>query len=320
VYEGKATTTFGVEAASESSQSRKDFREAVLKAVQDYKNEVSTEITTETDSFSETNESGTIVNSNDELAVTYLFYELQKRYRVSEQLYRVMPVVLVAQEVPSPDQITPAWVIANDWILNRHLLDDSFRSTLGYIANKSVGDDFALRELRKNLRQQRNLVETLRIEFSAASVEADNRYKALEKAISDRIDEEHAEATDGLVNDIADFFGRGPGIPFVDDEHRGQDPEAAKARELAAKDAHQYAMEKAEKVSTALRQEVNTLHALTDDYNKAMQSRLDEETKVRRLLVHIRNNIFYYMQAIWSMEPPDQRYLNPRRSPVNIHA
>lgn len=40
-----------------------------------------------------------------------------------------------------------------------------------------------------------------------------------------------------------------------------------------------------------------------------MQARLDNETKVKRLLVHIRNNIFYYMQAIWSMEPPDQRYL-----------
>ena len=25
--------------------------------------------------------------------------------------------------------------------------------------------------------------------------------------------------------------------------------------------------------------------------------------------MHIRNNIFYYMQAIWSMEPPDQRFL-----------
>jgi hypothetical protein len=304
---GKQTTTFGVEASAESSQNRKDFREAVLKAVQDYKEEVSTEVTTEVSSVSEFNESGTIVNPNDELAVTYLFYELQKRYRLSEQLYRVLPVVLVAQEVPSPDQITPAWVIANDWILNRYMLDDSFRPTLKYLASNSVGDDFALRELRKNLRQQRNLVETLRIEFSAASVEADNRYKALEAAIGNRIDEEHRERTDGAVNDIFDFFGGG-----------GQDPEAAKARELAAKDAQQYAMEKAEKAAAALRQEVNTLHTLTEAYNKGVQARLDNETKVKRLLVHIRNNIFYYMQAIWSMEPPDQRYLRLHKVQVPI--
>ena len=67
-------------------------------------------MTTDVDITSEFNQSGTIVNPNDELAVTYLFYELQKRYRLSEQLYRVMPVVMVAQEVPSPDQITPAWI------------------------------------------------------------------------------------------------------------------------------------------------------------------------------------------------------------------
>lgn len=304
---GKSTTTFGVEAINESSQNRKDFREAVLKAVQDYKEETSTEVVSEGGLTSESTESGTIVNPNDELAVTYLFYELQKRYRISEQLYRVMPVVLVAQEVPSPDQITAAWVIANDWIINRHLLDDSFRPNLRYLANNSVGDDFCLRELRKNLRQQRNLVDTLRIEFSAASAEADNRYKALESAIAKRIDEDRSENTDGLFSDIGDFFGGG-----------GQDPEAAKARELAAKDAHQYAMEKAEKVSVGIRQEINTLHTLTDAYNKMLQARLDSETKVKRLLVHLRNNIFYYMQAIWSMEPPDQRFLRLHKVQVPI--
>lgn len=298
VSNGKGTTTFGVEALSESSQNRKDFREAVLKAAQEYKQETNTEITSEITTGFESDESGTIVNPNDELAVTYLFYELQKRYRLSEKIYRVMPVVLVAQEVPSPDQITPAWVLSNDWILNRSLLDASFRPTLAYIANKSVGDDFALRELRKNLRQQRNLVETLRIEFSAASMEADNRYKALETAIANRIDEEHREATDGFGSDLLQFFGGG-----------GQDPQAAKARELAAKDAHDYAEQKAEKAAAALREEVSNLHALTDAYNKAVQLRLDNETKVERLLVHIRNNIFYYMQAIWSLEPPDQRFL-----------
>jgi hypothetical protein len=310
VYDGKATTTFGVEAVSESSQNRKDFREAVLKAVQDYKDETSTEVTTETDYSSESTDSGTIANQNDELSVSFLFYELQKRYRVSEKIYRVMPVVFVAQEVPSPDQITPAWIISNDWILNRYLLDDSFRPTLRYLANNSVGDDFSLRELRKNVRQQRNLVDTLRIEFSAASMQADNRYKALEAAITNRIAQEHAENSDGLLNDISDFIGRGPGITALfGGGGGGPDPEAAKARELAAKDAHQYALEKAEKASVALKQEVNTLHTLTEQYNKTLQVRLDNETKVKRLQVHLRNNIFYYMQAIWSMEPPDQRYL-----------
>ncbi|QCB44899.1 hypothetical protein [Hydrogenophaga sp. PAMC20947] len=298
VSKGKQTTTFGVEAQQESSSARKDFREAVLKATQEYKDERSVQIDTEESETSEYTESGIIINPNDELSVTYLFYELQRRYRVSEQLHRVQPVVLVAQEVPAPHQITESWVISNDWIINRALLDDSFRMALSYLGTKSVGDDFALRELRRNLRQQRNLVETLRLEYAMASREAENRYAALEGAISSRIGEEEEEATDGWFSDIGDFFGGG-----------GQDPEAAKARELAAKDAHQRALERAEKQGAALKGEVRTLHSITREYNETLRTHLDNETRVKRLLVHIRKNIFHYMQAIWRMEPPDQRFM-----------
>jgi hypothetical protein len=189
-------------------------------------------------------------------------------------------------------------VIAHDWIINRFLLDDSFRKALHYLANKSVGDDFALRELRKNLRQQRNLVETLRIELSIANNEARNRYQTLKDEIDKRIGFESEENTDSFAEDVWEFFGGN------DSE---QDPEAAKARELAAKDAHQYSVEKAEKAAAALRQEINNLHTLTAEYNQTLRDHLDNETCVKRLLVHIRKYIFYYMQAIWSMEPPDQR-------------
>lgn len=298
VSKGKSTTTFGVEAQQESSGARKDMREALLSAAQEYSDEINRQVDVEETTSSEYTESGTLSNPNLEITATYLLYELQRTYRVSECLYRVLPVVLVAQEVPAPHQITESWVIAYDWIINRYLLDDSFRKALQYLANKSVGDDFALRELRKNLRQQRNLVDTLRLELSVASTEARNRYRALENQIEKRIVEESAESTDGFLSDVGDFFGGG-----------GQDPEAAKARELAAKDAHQYAVEKEEKAGAALRQEMGTLHALTDEYNKTLRDHLDNETCVKRLLVHIRNNIFYYMQAIWSMEPPDQRFL-----------
>ena len=150
-----------------------------------------------------------------------------------------------------------------------------------------------LRELRKNLRQQRNLVESLKIEFAAASREAENKYLALLKRIDSRISEEAEEGGEGFFTNVGAFFG-------YDDAN----PEAAKARELAASDEHKYAVEKAEKMAVALRQEVNTLHSLTDAYNKTLQARLDNETKVKRLLVHFRNNIFYYMQAFGAWSRP----------------
>lgn len=306
-YKGTAKTTFGTQADSESSSSRKDFREAVLKATQEYKEERAVEVNTEENYSSEYNESGTIVNPNDELAVTYLFYELQRRYRLSEQLYRIMPVVLVAQEVPSPDQITEAWVIAHDWIINRYLLDDSFRPCLDYLAKKSVGDDFAIRELRKNLREQRSLVNTLKIEVAQSSKEADNRYYALERAILSRIEAEKSENQSGFFIDAVESL-------FVS----ATDPESAKARELAAKDAHQYAVEKAEKLASTLQGEVNNLHKLTTEYNHTLRSHLDNESQIKRLLVHLRNNILYYMQGIWSLEPPDQRYLRLHKVEVPV--
>ncbi len=291
--------SFGKEAQKESSQTKKDFREAVIKAAQEFKEERVLEIDTEETSSSEYNESGTIVNPNDELSVTYLFYELQRRYRVSEQLYRVLPVVLVAQQVPSPDQITEGWVIAHDWIINRALLDDSFRPALQYLAQKNVGDDFAIRELRKNLRQQRTLVGQLQLEFSKLKRDVENRYSAMERAVDNRIEEEH----DKRFYRFHWWFNQTklPNTP--------PDPEMAKALEQAATDEHKYAVEKAEKMALAVQREVNALHQITLEYNNVMRDHLDRITQTRRLLTHIKENILFYMQAIWSMEPPDQRFM-----------
>ncbi len=294
----KVTSSFGLEASKESSSNRKDFRESVLKATQEFKEERSVEIDTEENYSSEYNESGTIVNPNDELAVTYLFYELQKRFKVSEQLYRVMPTVLVAQDVPSPNEITEAWIIAHDWILNRIILDDSFRPALQYIAQKNVGDDYVVRELRKNVRSQRQLVGALKIELASLNSEADNRYAVLEDDIKLRIRQEQNKESDNIWDSIGEFFGSA-----------NPTPEAAKAREMAARDAQAYAADKAQKMAQNLQREMNTLQSITADYTKAMQEHLDKIAMVERLLLHVKENIIFYMQAIWQMEPSDQRYM-----------
>ena len=295
----KVTSSLGMEAAKESSQNKKEFRESVLKSTQEFKEERSVEIDTEESSSSEYTESGTIVNPNDELAVTYLFYELQKRFKVSEQLYRVRPVVMVALDVPAPHEITEAWVIANDWIINRVLLDDSFRPGLQYIAQKNVGDDFSIREYRKNLRTQRQLVETLRRELANLNKEADSRYKALETMIETRIAAQENEESDSFWDDIGEsVFGA-----------EKSTPESAKAREMAARDAQAYTADKAQKIGLNLQREVSSLQSMTADFTKVLRDHLDKKTMVERLLLHLKNNIIYYMQCIWSMEPPDQRFM-----------
>ncbi|MBK7108743.1 MAG: hypothetical protein IPH61_06250 [Bacteroidetes bacterium] len=238
-----------------------------MKATQDFKEERSVEINTEESYGSEYTESGTILNPNDELAVTYLFYELQKRFKVSEQLYRVMPVVLVAQDVPAPDEITEAWIIANDWILNRVLLDDSFRPALQYIAQKNVGDDFSIREYRRNLRTQRQLVETLKRELASLNHDADGRYRSLERAIATRIRAQENEETDSWWDNFKETFSG----------DAAENPEAAKAREMAARDAQAYAADKAQKTGLNLQSEINALQSMTADYNKALRDHLDKK-------------------------------------------
>ncbi len=292
----------GKDASKDSSEAKKSFRESVIKSAQEFKDEWSLTVDSEESFDSEQMESGTINNPNEELSVTYLFYQLQRRYRVSEQLYRTMPVVLVALDVPSPDEITEGWVIANDWIINRVLLDDSFRDALELLAKESIGADFALRELRKNMREQRRLVRTLEKEFAKLERDVANKYSTFKESVDERIDEEHDKRfyKRRLFHWI---FGAAP------NPEEKPDPEMAKALEQAAADDHQYAVEQAKRLSMSVQREKNALFSITRDYNETMKRHLNALLAVKRLLTHIRENVLYYMQAIWSMEPPDQRFM-----------
>lgn len=291
----------GKDASKDSSEAKKSFRESVLKAAQEFKDEWSLTVESEETFESDQTESGTIVNPNDELSVTYLFYQLQRRYRVSEQLHRTAPVVLVAMEVPAPHEINEGWIVAHDWILNRALLDDSFRPALELISSKSIGNTYSLRELRKSMREQRRLTRTLEQEFAKLEREVKNKYDDLRGSIDERIDEEHDKRF--YKRRLWSWlFGR-------KEQPDKPDPEMAKALEQAAADDHAYAVEQAKNLSMSLQSESRNLQEIVRDYNKAMEEHLDSQLATKRLITHVKENILYYMQAIWSMEPPDQRFM-----------
>jgi hypothetical protein len=309
-YEGpkwKVSASLGIDSQRESQQSRKRFREAVHKATQELKEERSIDITVDTESEFETIESGTISNPNDELAVTYLFYELQKRFKVSEQLYRTMPVIMVAQDVPEPAEITDAWIVSNDWIINRVLLDDSFRGALMHLAQKSVGDDFLIRELRKNVRLQRKTVDRLTKELASLRSAVDNRYAAMEQATRTRINEDYDQRHPSY-----EWTTLWLKKSYLTDE----DPERAKALEMAARDSHEAAVEKAENIATTLQRELHQMSQVSEDFSKAYREHLDKIGAVTRLKTHIKNNIMHYMHAIWQYEYEDQRFMRLIGTPV----
>jgi hypothetical protein len=319
VWSGGGSTSLTQDASSRSAETKKRMHEAVVKAAREYRNEIKVELSTEESFEEEFQESGEIMNPNDELTVTYLFYELQRRYRVEERLHRMMSVVLVAQEMPNPSEIDDDWLIAHRWIINRVLLDDAFKQPLYYVAEGLVAEQFALEEARKSLEQQRRLVEELKEDVSTTRVMTESRYAALQRSM-----ERSARATQrkskggglfgfakkltsyGVVGDLVDRF-----IPGEDES-----PEAARVREAAAQDAYQREMQKLRELEGQLAQQNASLSRATEEFSDRLGAHLANVVQVTELKNHIKDNITHYMQAIWMHEPFQQRWMRLKDVPV----
>jgi hypothetical protein len=59
----------------------------------------------------------------------------------------------------------------------------------------------------------------------------------------------------------------------------------------------------------SLREATTSLERSTTAYVDGLKDRLNRRTQIDRLILHVRQNIFHYMQAIWSLEHKDARYL-----------
>lgn len=321
IWSGGASSAFSVDAENKSAETKKSFHEAVVKAAREYKNELKVEIETESVYESEYQESGEITNPNDELTVTYLFYELQRRYRVEERLHRLTSVVLVAQEMPSPEYIDEDWLIANRWILNRVMLDDSFKQPLRYVAEGIVAEKFALEELRKTLAQQRRLVEELKEDVSESRALTESRYAALQRSMERTARAAQRKSKSGglfgfakklttfnIVGDFADRFIGGD----------AESAEAARVREAASQDAYQREIQKLRDQEGQLAGSNNSLARATEEYTDRLSEHLSNVVLITELKNHIKDNITHYMQAIWMHEPFQQRWLRLKDVPVPI--
>lgn len=301
VWHLKGTTAFGRDASASSDETKKDFHEAVRKSAEEYRNERSVEVKWESGEEQETLESGEVKNPSDELAVTFLFYELERRFRVTEQLYRATPVVLVAQEVPAPHEIDRDWLLAHDWILRRVLLDDSFLPALSYLSTNVAGDEEALESKRQHVEDIKASTSAMQSQIITLQTETTMRYAALQAALDRRAWVESHQG--GFFDDIGDFFYGDP----------SESKEAARIWEEAARDAYDRAAKAEKEGREKLERDVTALASAVDEYTRLLSDHRNREVQIARLQVHIKANILYYMQAIWSHEPPDQRELRLRK-------
>jgi len=93
-------------------------------------------------------------------------------------------------------------------------------------------------------------------------------------------------------------------------------PEVGTSREEVLKETIQRTIDDERDLLMRLEREVTALNALTETYAKALAENFNQRMQILRLRTHIKQNIFYCMQAIWSHEPPDQGFLRLHETPV----
>lgn len=301
VYDVHADTHLNQNQAATSKNTKRGMREYVMKSAQEYRDQHRTEIEEVTSTEDETTSSREIRNPNDELTVTYLFYELQRRYLVTETLHRAMPVVLVANDVPAPQEVDDAWLLRHDWILKRVILDDSFLPALTYLAGEFAGRETALIIQELAVQHQKNIVDQLSRQVELANQALNAATAGVVNAENWNLNDQRNQEYVAIVKTIFDPLNIGQ-VGKVDDGN------SDRARVDFANEAMQRAQAKVNDLSSQMKTELTVLQATIDKYTAAATVHYAMEAQIDRLRVHVKDNIIYYMQAIWAHEPADQRY------------
>ncbi len=306
IGELSSTTQFGIDQNQESSRVKKDFREAVLKAAQEYRQERSVEVRTTDEITTETTTSGELSNPNNELTVTYLLYELERQYTISEQIHRVTPVILVAQDMPAPHEITESWLLAQQWILRRVLLDDSLRPALEYVSNAFAGEEVSIEVSKATWEKQNALVTELEGVVKGFKKARDELRELLITTEEARATEAAEAPTTGQTIWTAILTG---GLSLAaGDSGSEQDAERLEIARRAIESRLKYLEDTLKEAQERMVSAQQTLNEATRVYKEALETQTNRRVAIDQLRIHVKENIFYYMQAIWDYEPPDQRF------------
>jgi hypothetical protein len=307
-FSSQITSSFGKESALESSDTKKNFREAVRKSADEYRQQNRVEVEVSSQSEFETVTSSEVMNPNDEISVTYLFYELERQYEISEKLHRVRPVVLVANEVPTPDQINEVWLMTHAWILRRVVLDESFVPILDYVVTGTVGDQLALEAMQETLKQHRQTVNELTKQVQEATKLAEKTFDVYSAKMGLITKAEDLKTTtqshfDPVVAMFTGFFGGQS--TTITKTYRGVE---LTGDTDAFKRSSERADARDQDVQSRLTRETSALQQATEKYMQATKAYFDRQTSIANLRIHVKRNILHYMQAIWDYEQSDQRY------------
>jgi hypothetical protein len=207
---------------------------------------------------------------------------------------------MVAFHVPQPDQVDEAWLVQQEWILRKVILHDRFLPALDSLTQSFAGEEIGVEVKKAQWEAQMSVVKTLSDNVSVSTRLRDASRRALLDAT------ESVAGKDGLIKNLGQaLFPSGP-----------EDAEVQSAQREAAQRSLEWVNADFATAQARLEAAVNALRQATDDYTHAVEQRTNRRVGIDQLKLHVKQNIFYYMQAIWAHEPADQRYFRLYDLPV----
>src|SRR6185503_4501110 len=113
-----------------------------------------------------------------------------------------------------------------------------------------------------------------------------------------------SEQSEGILNTVKRIFDP---IGITGKADTGQVSAAQTMVDYAREQVDRAERERA-RLMSQLGVAATALQIAIDKLSAAVKEHYDRVAEIDRLRVHVKDNILYYMQAIWSHEPPDQRF------------
>ncbi|MDO6472756.1 hypothetical protein [Maribacter sp. 1_MG-2023] len=287
----------------ESNRQHKQMSEATRKASEKVRQEREISVENSQESEDSLESIQKIHNPNNEVTVTYLMYELERRYKVHQRLESVTPVIMLALDMPSPHELTEGWILEYAWILRRALLDDAFEEAIHIIENGRSSEAVDIHVKKSVYEREQAAMSAITTEFDAV---ISDRTALRSQLINFQKQADDFEAGEESTSDkVKDFFLSG-GFSIFGGDNEPDQGALYESMIKAAESRLKHVDQRAEELATAQRAAKREAREAGQQYADALKTIAQKDTQVKQLLLHIRQNIFHYMHAIWEMKHPDQ--------------
>lgn len=309
------SSQFALNQAQESSRIKKSFREAAIKATYEYKSERSIELESQFDDELELASSSVITNTNNELTVTYLFYELERRYQITEKLHQLTPVIMIAQDMPAPHEINEAWLLVNGWML-ADLLPDTLKPGLKYLSDGFVGNEVSYNIKMANWKAHKDSVAKLENDI-AGFLDARNQLRDRLANLTERVEQARGEEPDDLQRATMAVLSGGLTEAFGGFSS-ATESERFEALRRATEMRLEYLQESLADTRSKYSAGLEALNQATAQLSKILEERTNKKIWIDQVKAFVKQNILPCMHKIWGHESRDQRYFRLYHKPVNL--